>query len=251
VDYRVSPAPNQGIVAAAGEKMVRGLSPGTAQVTIAAVDPTGVYNNLSTVATVQVMGAERIELQPAEVTLQVGQAAPAFAAVARGADGLPYQVPAALRSTDENVLAPDPAAPGRFVAKGFGKAEVQATYRGSTAFAKVSVSGQRFLAVEPAGRPGSPTPESFDVTVQVLAAGSEGPLEYRVYLPGQPPPEAWVPAQPQGENLQATLRSPAVPFGARGSLYNLMIEARRTTDQTIERYPFTFRLEHVVERERN
>ena len=54
---------------------------------------------------------------------------------------------AKLESMDPDLLAPDPATPGRFVAKGLGGTQVRAVLDVGEAFADVTISGKRFLAV--------------------------------------------------------------------------------------------------------
>jgi len=58
------------------------------------------------------------------------------------------------------------------------------------------------------------------------------------------PPEA--PAA-EGGVQRVALRSPKLPYRQRGSLYNLVIEARDAR-QSIQTYPITFRLTSVIER---
>jgi hypothetical protein len=196
---------------------------------------------------VQVVAPDRLWIQPPEIVLQVGQAMPPLMVMAQRQDEKPYEVPAALESTDPNVLAPDTEAPGRFVAKAVGQTQLRAEYRGREAFAKVTVSGSRFQQVTARLNPGK---DDFSVSIEVLAAQSEGPLEYRVYAAGQSPAETWVSAQVQGDFRRAILRSPPVPYGPRGSLYHLMIEARDPSGGTIQQYPLTFGLrEHIELRE--
>jgi len=183
-----------------------------------------------------------LSIEPSEITLQVGQATPPLKVTAQGQSGPPHEVPAVLESTDPNVLAPD--APGRFVAKGFGSTQLRAEYRGREAFSKVTVTGNRFMKVNARLNEGT---ENFDVSLEVLAAKSEGPLEYRVYVAGQSPAEAWVPAEVQGEFRRVSLRGPAMPYGPRGALYHLMIEARDAGGGAIQQYPLTFRLKEDIE----
>ena len=246
VDYKLTVPAGQGIIVSSGDKAVRGQSPGSAQVIVTAVDPSGAYNGLSATATVQVGTSDTLAVEPAEVTLQVGQTAPPLAVMAVAADGTRYQVPATLQSADPAVLAPDAAAPGRFVAKGLGETQLRADYRGRTAYAKVVVSGRRFLDVKTSDPVGADT--QFDITIEVLAAESEGPLEYRVYGAGQQPAETWVPAQAQGDTRVVTLRSPRMNYGPRGSLYQLVIEARSPGGGAPQQYPLTFRLKEGIER---
>jgi hypothetical protein len=171
-----------------------------------------------------------------------------LAVMAQGQDGLTYQVPAALESMDPTVLTPDPAVPGRFVAKGLGGTQIRARYRGREGFAEVAVSGRRFVQVREIKDSLVGDPQSFDIGLEVLAARSEGPLEYRVYAPQQPAPENWAAAEPGDGQLRAVLRSPRIPYGPRGATYHLIIEARSPADGSIQRYPFSFWLKEQVKR---
>jgi hypothetical protein len=244
VDYKITPAADQGIVESAGEKTIRGRSAGATQVVVSAIDPTGVYDGVSTNATVQVTAADRLYIEPAQVSLQVGQPLPPLAVMAQGAEGPPYQVPATLESMDPNVLAPDPQLPGGFTAKALGGTQVRATYRGRDATATVEVNGQRFVGVTPTLNEGD---QDFDVSVKVLAAESEGELQYRVYAAGQPPPENWVPAQQIGQMRQVELRSPRMAYGPRGTRYQLIIEARSPSGGPVQQYPLSFQLKSRIE----
>jgi len=247
-DYKIAPAANQRIVSSAGDQAIRALSDGSTQVVVTAVDPGGRYEGLSTTATVQVISADPLRIEPSTIPLSPGQATPPLAVMAQGQDGLSYQVPAALESMDPTVLTPDPAVPGGFVAQGLGGTQIRASYRGRQGFAEVAVSGQRFVDVHEVPDSLAGDAQSFYIRLEVLAAASEGPLEYRVYAPAQPAPENWVAAEPRDEHLQAVLRSPRVPYGPRGSVYHLIVEARSPSDGSVQRYPFSFRLKEQVER---
>ncbi len=248
IDYRITPAENQAVVGADGQRGLRALADGTATVVVTAVDPGGVYDGLSTTATVQVGSAEPLRIEPSAISLRVGQATPPLAVMARGQDGLSYQVPAVLESLAPTVLEADPSAPGRFVAKALGGTQIRASYRGKEGFAAVAVSGQRFVEVREIKDSLTGDARQFDIGLEVLAAGSEGPLEYRVYAAEQPPAEDWVSAQPEGEDLRTVLRSPRISYGPPGAVYHLVIEARGGSDGSVERYPFSFRLKQQVER---
>jgi len=241
VDYRIAQVLDPTKVEAAGDQMLRGKEPGTTQVVVAVVDPTGIYDGVSATATVQVVSAGRIWVVPPTVSLEIGQQTPRLSVMTEGQDGRAYEVPAVLESVDPNVLAPDPQFPDRFVARSLGGTEIRATYRGKDAFASVSISGRRFEQVE--GKL-DPATDDFSVILEVLAAASENPLEYRVSVAGQPGMETgWTPAVrlPDGSQ-QATLHSPRMRYGPPNSLYNLVIEARASAGETPQRYPFTFRL---------
>ena len=135
----------------------------------------------STTVNVHVSAADSIYFNPAEYNLQAGQ--PATPAVmAKGADGTEVAVQAQIESMDKNVLDADPAQPGQFVAQSQGQTQLHAVYRGKEVFAKVSVSGMRFQNVKASHH--RIDKEHFDETIEVLAAGSEGELEYRVYAEG-------------------------------------------------------------------
>ena len=110
---------------------------------------------------------------------------------------------------------------------------------------KVTVSGDRFVSVETTPNWGE---NDFTVTIEVLAAASEGPLEYRVHGEGSPAPEAWIASQEFGEHRRVVLQSPRLPYRGEGALYNLVIESRDPAGGVAQRYPFTFRLVRNIQR---
>lgn len=244
IDYRITTMPGEGVVAPAGDKLLRGLAGGTAQVMVTAIDPTGVYDGLSTRANVQVTAGDPISIHPATVMIQVGQPVPPLTVMARSSSGTTYAVPSQLTSMSPTVVAPDPTIPGRLVARQIGTAQLKAQYQGREAFAEVQVTGKRFVSVVPQLHEG---PDDFSVKLTVLAEGSEGPLEYRTYPPGTVPVENWVPSQPAGEYNQVELQSPRMPFKSHGALYQLMIEARPAGGGSAQKYPYTFRLKSDIE----
>ena len=134
---------------------------------------------------------------------------------------------------DKNVLDADPAQPGQFVARSQGQTQLHAVYRGKEVFAKVSVSGQRFQSVK-----STYNRKDKDVTIEVLAAGSEGELEYRVYEESDAnPKENWVPNQVEGDSRKATLRSD--PLSLQRDEYHMVVEARDKATKTVQKYPLT------------
>ncbi len=245
VDYRLEPAPGQGVVEATGPQSLRGLGLGEADVLVTVVDPGGPYDGLSTTARVTVGSSEPIRIEPTSINITVGQATPPLRVFAQSADGQMDQVPATLEATDASVLEPDPLQPGQFVARALGSAQVRAVYRGREAFATVQVSGDRFLEVDTRL---NARPTDFEVSVEVLAAESEGPLEYRVYPASQPPAENWVPSQADAAGHRTSVRSPAMPYGDRDAMYHLILEARNPRDGSTQQYPLTFRIRAEIER---
>ena len=245
VDYRVAPQAGSDVVEVVDGRTLRGLRSGVAQVTVTVAGADGTFTGPSTAATVEVVDAGRLWIEPATLTMKVGQSSPPLSVMTEGPGGLPVAVAATLQSMDGAVVTPNPQLPGRFQAQGLGATQIRATYRGREAFADVTVTGDRFLSVEESYNGG---PDDFDITLEVLAAPTEGSLEYRVYRAGDPPADNWVAADIEGEFRKATLRSPRMPYGPRGTLYNLVIEARDTQQQSIQRYPLTFRLTSTIER---
>ena len=248
IAYRVIPSAGQNVIESINNEMVRGLAPGDTSVMVAAVDPGGPYDGAATSVVVQVIGGGELQIRPSVVSLQTGQQTPAMSVVAVGADGQPFEVPATLESMNEAVLSADPAIPGQFVARALGETQIRAIYRGKDAFATVSVSGRRFVQVDQKLNPG---PDDFGVTLTVLAAESEKPLQYRVYAAGQPPEGTqWTAAEPLADgSQQVTLHSPRMQYGPPNSLYNLIIEAKDSAEGVPQQYPFTFRLRPVIERD--
>ena len=144
----------------------------------------------------------------------------------------------------EKVVVPEEPFVGRFVARGFGQTKIRARSRGKEAFADVTVTGDRFVRVSDTFEGG---PSDFAITLTILAATSEGSLEYRVYEQGQAAAAQWVPARAEGEFQRVTLQTPRLPYRERGSLYNLVIEARDASG-VAQQYPITFRLKSTIER---
>jgi hypothetical protein len=243
--YELSAEPGQGVVAIEEGSLVRALSPGTAQVRVTTVDPTGAYDGLSTTALVRVGAADRIFIEPPTVQLRVGERTPAFSVVAESPSGSTYGVPATLQSADPSILVPDDLLPDRFVAESVGGTQVRATYRGRETAAEVTITGQRFVDVQTTLNEG---PDDFGVTIEVLAAKSEGALEYRVYVAGQEPQGSWVAAQDQGEYQRAVLQTPRIRYGPRSAQYHLVIQSRDQATGSVQRYPFTFRLVPNIQR---
>jgi hypothetical protein len=245
VDYRLAVRGGQGIVAVEGGKRLRGLASGVAAVEVTAVDPGRPYDGVSTIAQVDVGAAERVWIEPGDCTLQLGQRSPRFAVLAAGEGSPAHEVPVPLETCDPSVLAPDPASPGRFIARDFGATQLRALYRGCEGVVNVNVSGKRFLSVTTTLNEAD---RDFDVTIEVLAAASEGPIDYRVYADGQTPPATWQASQPAGaESRRVVLRSPRMPYVSRSSVYRLILEAQDPAGK-VQRYPFTFRLVPKLER---
>jgi hypothetical protein len=200
---------------------------------------------VSTIVPANVGAAERVWIEPGDCTLQIGQQSPRFAVMAAAEGGSVRELAVPLETSDANVLAPDPAAPGRFIAHGFGATQIRALYHGREALANVSVRGNRFLSVNTTLNDGE---NDFDVTIEVLAAASEGPLEYRAYAAGQTPLATWQPSQPAGpDSRRVVLRSPPMPYKGRSSQYRLILEARDPAGK-VQQYPFMFRLVPKLER---
>jgi len=244
VSYSIGVPSGQSVIAAEPDGQIRGLSPGVAQVEIKVVEPGTAYDGLSTTAIVEVAAPDRLWMEPPEANLRVGEATPPFAVMAQSADGRAFQVPAALDSMDTSVLRSDGLS-GQFTATSLGSTQVRGLYRGREVFATVTVTGERFVDVQTTLNEGE---QDFNVTIEVLAAKSEGPLEYRAYAAGQAPAEAWQPAEEAGEHRRVVLQSPRMAYGPRSARYGLIIEARSPESGTVQRYPLTFRLAPRIER---
>jgi hypothetical protein len=240
VKYKITAPEGQGIVTVDGNK-IHGVSPGTVQVTVTAVDPK--YQGLSASVSVQVGQAAALTIQPPELSLQVGDSRP-IAVMAKSTDGTDVAVPALVDSVDPSVGAMDPNSPGTFVAKAMGQTKIVAKYGGAEAFATVSVTGQRFETVNPTLDPGG---TDFAVNVEVLAAPTAGALEYRVYKAGDNPEENWVPNQLEGNHQKVVLRSQRMPYAADTEMYHLVLEARDKGGQSVQKYPLTFQLIRTIQ----
>lgn len=243
VDYAVEIPAGQTVVSASADGRLRGLADGTARVVVSARAPGTAYDGLSTVAHVAVGGLE-LAIEPARVTLGVGEATPPLVVYASQPGGARYPVAAVLESMDRSVLAPEGAA---FRAQGLGATQVRATYRGREAAAEVMVTGERFLNVSTTLDSGA---SDFAVQIEVLAAASEGPLEYRVVEGDGNATNRWVPATTQGGQQRVVLTSARIPYRDRAARYSLILEARPQTGGSAQRYPFTFRLESRIVEDR-
>ena len=240
VDYRLEVATGGDVVAVEGDDTLEALAKGTAELRVTAVDPDGPHDGLSGTVPVVVTELAEVFLDPAQQTTDVGETVK-FTVMARGEEGEPRKVEAKLESLDEDILAPVSAVPGRFFAKALGGTSVRAEYRDREAYADVTVRGERFRKVDATLNEHT---DDFTVTFDVLAAASQGELEYCVYLPGEDPPDdAWVPAEltEEGDHREVTVVSPPIPYGLRNARYQLIIEARSPAG-SVQRYPFSFRL---------
>lgn len=248
VPFSVTPLTGQDSVSVEADgRLLHALVPGTAQVRITAQGEGQWYDGLSTMATVRVTAPGRLWIEPSELTMKKGEVTPQFSMLTQTDDGLTQRVPAAFDSLDSDVLAPAAFGGRSFLARGMGKTQIRAVWRGREAFADVDVTGQRFIDVRTTLNEGD---EDFYVTVRVLAAASEGPLEYRAYAAGQTPPEAWVPADEAADGSRVVLQSPRMVKGPWNQRYGLVLEARSRQDGTVERYPLTFRLAPTIVTER-
>jgi hypothetical protein len=240
VEVTVKAPDGQGIVAVEGNK-VTGRSVGDVVVTVSGGGQTAAVN-------VHVAAADAIYFNPPSFNLQAGDSA-APAVMAKSADGTEVAVQAAIESLDKNVLDANPAQPGQFVARSQGQTQLKAVYRGKEVFAQVSVSGKRFETVKPVHN--HVDKDTFDMTIEVLAAAAEGELEYRVYDARNPNPEdKWVPNVAEGsDKRKVTLRSDRIRYDS-GDQYNLVIEARDKKTQSVQKYPLTLVRSITVEQQK-
>ncbi len=229
VGVTVKAPDGQGIVSAEGNK-VTGRSVGDVPVTVSTA------GGQSATVNIHVSAADSVYFNPPDLNLQVGESHPA-AVMAKSADGTEVAVQTPIESLDRNVLDADPAHPGQFIARSQGQTQLHAVYRGKEVFAKVSVSGLRFQSVRSTHN--RIDADHFDMTIEVLAAPSEGELEYRVYTEGEAnPKDNWVKNQPDGNFRKANLRSDPLSY-ASGDQYHLVIEARDTSTKSVQKYPLT------------
>jgi len=189
---------------------------------------------------------DRLWLDPPRSAVGVGGTTPRFAVMAQSSGAAPREVAASLESMNPAILTPATDQPGRFLASQMGSTQVRATVGDRTLYADVNVSGARFDTVRTSIA--SPTDHDFAVRAEITAAGSNGPLEYRVYRTGQPGSEPWVPSQLEGDHRRVVLESPRIPTGPSSTFYSLTFEARDPDTGTVQQYPFTFRLAPTIER---
>jgi hypothetical protein len=188
-------------------------------------------------------------IDPAQTGVRLGQSTPRFHARAQDVQGNQTEVPASLESMNDKVLTPDlaPGHEGQFLAVGQGHTQVRARYADHEANAEVTVGGDRFANVESSIAADS-TDHDFAVDLNIAAGAGEGPLEYRAYQVGQPPPQGWVASQVQGDAQHAVFQSPRLPKGPPSTFYDLMIESRNPADGSIQQYPFRFRVGLTIEK---
>jgi hypothetical protein len=242
VEYKLTAPAGQGIVTVDADNTIHAGSPGSTQLTVTATDPK--YQGLATVVPVQVVPADTLSFAKDTFDLQVGEHTDLIAVNAKSQDGAVIAVPAQIASMDPSVIDGDPSVPGTFVAKAMGQTKLQATYRGVTCVATVSVTGQRFVTVNTALA--NKNGNEFDANIEVLAAGAEGEIEYRVYKQGEAPQENWVPNQPEGNNRKVVLISPKLTIGGEGTMYHLVLEARKKGEASPAPYPLTLQLKSTL-----
>jgi len=126
------------------------------------------------------------------------------------------------------------------VAKSQGQTQLHASYRGKEVLAKVSVSGKRFETVNPSLNELSN--DQFDVTIEVLAAGAEGELEYRYMMPRQPTRKRIGFPISRGQQSQGDAPQRRDDFGPRGMMYHLVFGGPRQGTKRVEKYPLSLQL---------
>jgi hypothetical protein len=229
VEVSVKAPDSQGIVAVEGNK-VTGRSVGDVAVTVSTA------GGQTAAVNVHVSAGDSVYFNPPSYNLQAGDpATPAI--MAKSADGTEVAVAAPIESLDKNVMDVNPAQPGQFIARSQGQTQFRAAYRGKEVFAQVSVSGKRFETVKPEHNPIDK--DTFEMTIEVLAAAGEGDLEYRVYNANDPSPkDNWVPNAADGDKRKVILRSDRIRYDS-GEQYNLVIEARDKKTNSVQKYPLT------------
>jgi hypothetical protein len=237
VDFQVTAPDGQTVLKLDYGNKIIGLAKGVTQATVTATDTR--MQSLSANVPAQVDNPDPLRCDPAEMTLQVGEATPPITVSGKGADGIPYQAPVNLETQDDKVVADAPNAPGRFVAKAPGRTLLKACYRGADVFATVTVPGKRFLQVKATPNLGS---SQFDVTIEVLASAAEGPLAYRVSWETETTPDTWTPNEPQGDSRRVVLHTTKVSYGQPGTLYHLGIDARDAAGKLVQQYSMTLRV---------
>jgi len=190
--------------------------------------------------------SDRLSIEPDGASVQVGETTPRFVVKLKPAGGSARELGVVTRSQDRRVLAPDPQTPGRFVAVGPGRTQVRAVYGGRGLCAEVTVAGSRFQHFDPSIV--NEVGNRFAVQATILAPAAEGALQYRVYDPGRPPPDQWVDAQRDGNQLRVQLVSEPLTRGDAATWYSLMFEARDRAGGPVQQYPYTFQLKSVIGR---
>jgi len=236
VEYKVTAPEGQGIVSVDAENNLTGKAIGQTLVTVSPTDSK--YQAMTRQVAVQVGSPAALVFDPPQLTIGVGEVTPLVKVTSTSPDGSRVSVPATIESADPKIVDRVPASPGCFVGKALGQTQLKASYRGRDAICTVSVAGKRFQNVKWTATRGK---DDFTVSIEVLAAESEGELEYRVYREGTTAEETWVPNQPAGGARKATLTSPAIPYGKQDEVYHLVIEAKDKAGKSIQTYPLRLR----------
>ena len=205
VEYKVTAPEGQGIVSVDAENNLTGKAIGQTLVTVSPTDPK--YQAMTRQVSVQVGSPAALVFDPPQLTIGVGEVTPLIKITSTSPDGSRVSVPAIVESADPNIVDRVPSSPGCFVGKALGQTQLKASYRGRDATCTVSVSGKRFQNVKWTA---TRSKDDFTVSIEVLAAGSEGELEYRVYREGQPPRRLGFPTNRRGGPERPP--SPARPF---------------------------------------
>jgi len=197
------------------------------------------------VGKIVVQPTETLAIEPQRVSVKLGESTPRFVVSLRRSDGTQRTVDAAPLSADESILLRDRQDPARFTARGLGRTQVRARVGDRDVFADVTVVGERFAAVKTSIT--DQGERDFQVSIDIVAADPETPLEYRAYVADETPPERWTPSQQQGGSRRAVVESPRIATGPPAAFYHLILEARDPRDNSIQKYPYTFRLGRTIE----
>jgi hypothetical protein len=184
-----------------------------------------------------------LSIEPAAVTLRVGERTPKFRAATRqlGQDAA-RTIDATFASESPEVLASDARTPAQFEAKAPGKTRIKATVGNRKTWAEITVLDQPFREVKLQPDTVPRANGQFQVVAAVESLGGDADMEYRIVPAEKAGETSWKAATVDGKRRSVQLTSPDLPVGPPGTEYHLMIEARDKNMDNVERYPLDFRI---------
>ncbi|MCO6456672.1 MAG: hypothetical protein J5I93_15345 [Pirellulaceae bacterium] len=237
-------SPAAGVVAL-GPQQVTGLAPG--RCTLEAVLNQGATSVRSRPVDLEVAEAGGqdsgvLSVEPAAISVHVGQDAPPVRVLARfPGDAAARELEVALASADESVLRPNGS--GGFVGVQIGRTQLVARHLGQTVTVEATVVGNPFEKVTPTitGTLGGP------LNVSIAIVGSVPGQSYRAVLKDGTS-TAWVPATAAGPGaFAATVVSPSLASMDAATVHTVIVESRSAEGGPSERYPCSFRLTLGIE----
>ncbi|MBS0205939.1 MAG: hypothetical protein JSS49_23815 [Planctomycetes bacterium] len=186
--------------------------------------------------------AVALDAKPSTLTLRLGETSAPVQIFARSkGDRASRPVEAQWETLNASVATLEQGTPsGRITANGIGQAQVRAIYGGLSTLIDVKVVGDRFRQIGE-GKLVNVGKQTFSIELTVQGDRSEGEIEYRIVCSDRES-SVWTKSQPVADGVKVTLTSPALRIGPPTELYQLTIEARDSSDKSIEHYPYSFRI---------